>query len=110
MAVEDGEVLAQALLRIGSRSDIPEGLSTFEAVPVKRAGQMQEASVLNGRLWHVADGPLQETRDAAVLPETLGPNQWSDAATQMWYYGYDTEKEIDKAFEQRKSMTEKSHL
>jgi salicylate hydroxylase len=72
MAAEDGVALAQALLRIGLSSEIPEALSTFEAVPVKRAGQIQEASVLNGILWHVADGPLQETGDAAMLPETLG--------------------------------------
>lgn len=116
MAVEDGVALAQALSKISSRSEIPAALSTFEAVRIKRAGQMQEASLLNGKLWHFADGPLQEARDAAMLPETLGvsfshsPNQWSDPATQMWCYGYDTEKEIDRAFEGRKAMIEKSHL
>ncbi|RHZ43502.1 putative salicylate hydroxylase [Aspergillus thermomutatus] len=115
MAVEDGVALAQALSKISSRSEIPKALSTFEAVRIKRSGQMQEASLLNGKLWHFADGPLQEARDAAMLPETLGvsfshsPNQWSDPATQMWCYGYDTEKEIDRAFERRKA-TEKSHL
>jgi salicylate hydroxylase len=116
MAVEDGVALAQALSKISSRSEIPAALSTFEAVRIKRADQMQEASLLNGKLWHFADGPLQEARDAAMLPETLGvsfshsPNQWSDPATQMWCYGYNTEKEIDRAFERKKAMVEKSHL
>jgi hypothetical protein len=46
MAVEDGVALAQALSKISSRSEIPEALSTFEAVRIKRTGQMQEASLL----------------------------------------------------------------
>lgn len=62
---------------------------------------MQEASLLNGKLRHFPDGPLQEACDAAMKPETLGlpfshsPNQWSDLTTQMWCYGYDAERDID---------------
>lgn len=66
---------------------------------------MQEASLLNGKLWHFPDGPLQRARDAAMRSETLeepfshSPNQWSDPATQMWCYGYDAEQEIDLVWE-----------
>ena len=55
---------------------------------------MQEASLLQGTLWHFADGPAQVARDAAMRPEVEGrpfshsPNQWSDPATQMWCYAY----------------------
>ena len=105
MAVEDGVALARSLSKISSSAEIPRALAVFEKVRIERAGMMQEASLLNGKLWHFPDGPLQQARDAAMRPETLGipfshsPNQWSDPATQMWCYGYDTEKEIDKAWD-----------
>lgn len=104
MAVEDGVALAQALTHLASRADLPGVLSIFETVRIERTSQMQEASLLNGQLWHFPDGPLQQARDAAMVPETQGvtfshsPNQWSDPATQMWCYGYDSEREIDEAF------------
>ena len=109
MAVEDGVALSRSLSKISSHTDIQEALLTFQSVRIERAGQMQEASLLNGQLWHFPDGPLQQARDAAMLPETQGipfshsPNQWSDPATQMWCYGYDSEKAIDEAFQKRKS-------
>ncbi|OJJ84576.1 putative salicylate hydroxylase [Aspergillus glaucus CBS 516.65] len=104
MAVEDGVALARSLSHMDSIEQLQEALDIFEMVRIERAGQMQEASLLNGQLWHFADGPLQEARDAAMAPEVEGipfshsPNQWSDPATQMWCYGYDADKEIDAAW------------
>lgn len=93
MDVEDSVALAQSLSRITAKSQIPLALSIFEKVRVERANQMQEASLLNGKLWHFPDGPLQQARDLAMLPEVKGqpfshsPNQWSDPTTQLWCYG-----------------------
>lgn len=107
MAVEDGVALARSLSKINSKRDINQALETFEQVRMERAGKMQEASLLNGKLWHFADGPLQRARDAAMEPETRGepfshsPNQWSDPATQMWVYHYDAEVEIDRVWEKQ---------
>lgn len=104
MAVEDGVALARSLSHMDSIEQLQEALDIFEMVRIERAGQMQEASLLNGQLWHFADGPLQEARDAAMASEVEGipfshsPNQWSDPATQMWCYGYDADKEIDAAW------------
>ncbi|KAL2817024.1 hypothetical protein BDW59DRAFT_182366 [Aspergillus cavernicola] len=104
MAVEDGVALARSLSHMDSIEQLQEAVDIFQQVRIERAGQMQEASLLNGKLWHFADGPLQEARDAAMAPEVEGipfnhsPNQWSDPATQMWCYGYDAEKEIDAAW------------
>lgn len=56
---------------------------------------MQEASLINGKLWHFADGPEQRARDAGTSAELHGkpfdrsPNQWSDPLAQRWCYGYD---------------------
>ncbi|KAJ6104926.1 hypothetical protein N7486_003615 [Penicillium sp. IBT 16267x] len=109
MAVEDGLALSRSLSKITDKEQLAECLSVFEKVRMQRAGQMQEASMLNSHLWHFADGPLQEARDAAMVPEVKGlsfshsPNQWSDPATQMWCYGYDTEKAIDEAWEESRA-------
>ncbi|KAJ5087165.1 hypothetical protein N7456_010781 [Penicillium angulare] len=101
IAVEDAVALAHSLGRITAKSQISLALSVFEKVRVERANQMQEASLLNGKIWHFPDGPLQKARDLAMMPEVKGqpfshsPNQWSDPSTQMWCYGYNTEREID---------------
>lgn len=93
MDVEDSVALAQSLNRITAKSQIPLALSIFQKVRVERANKMQEASLLNGKLWHFPDGPLQQARDLAMMPEVKGqpfshsPNQWSDPTTQMWCYG-----------------------
>lgn len=105
MAVEDGLALSRALTKMESKEHLTKSLFVFEKVRKLRSSQMQEASLLNSQLWHFADGPLQEARDAAMVSEVKGipfshsPNQWSDPATQMWCYGYDTEKIIDEAWE-----------
>jgi salicylate hydroxylase len=95
MAVEDGAALAEALDLISSPSQLPHALRLWETVRMERAGQMQEASLINGKLWHFADGPEQRTRDAGTSAEVNGkpfersPNQWSDRLAQRWTYGYD---------------------
>lgn len=100
MAVEDGAALAQALNLISSREQIPTALSVFEEARIKRANQMQEASLLNGTIWHFPDGPEQRARDKSMEAEVEGrcfsssANQWSDPVTQWWTYGYDAEAEI----------------
>ncbi|KAJ6024340.1 hypothetical protein N7540_005137 [Penicillium herquei] len=114
MAVEDGVALARSLTKITNPSEINTALRIFEKVRIDRAGKMQEASFLNGKLWHFPDGPVQKARDAAMVPETRGepfshsPNQWSDPATQMWSYAYDADVEIDRAW--ARDAPSKSHL
>ena len=100
MAVEDGAALAAILSEVKSREEIHDALKSFEKVRILRSGQMQMASLANGKIWHYADGPEQKARDAAMRPEVLGkhfiesPNQWSDPLTQVWCYGYDAEEEV----------------
>lgn len=100
MAIEDGAALAQAFQLIDSQSAIGEALAIWEKVRLERTSQMQEASLLNGKLWHFADGPEQRARDAGMLPEVEGrqfvssPNQWSDPTTQRWCYNYNATAEI----------------
>ncbi|KAH0527335.1 hypothetical protein TsFJ059_002347 [Trichoderma semiorbis] len=108
MAVEDGAALATSLSHVTDLSELPKALSIFETERMKRSGQMQEASLVNGKLWHFEDGPEQQARDEAMRPEVEGrhfiqsPNQWSDPVTQAWAYGYDAEEEIEKRWKQSK--------
>lgn len=103
MAIEDAAALAQAISMIGMKSELSTALDVFQTIRVSRANQMQEASLINGKLWHFADGPEQEARDEAMRPEVDGlhfdesPNQWSDPVTQAWCYGYDAEDAVAKA-------------
>lgn len=100
MAVEDGAALAEILSLVTSSAQLHDALRVFEQVRILRTGQMQEASLVNGKLWHFADGPEQRARDAAMRAEVEekpvkeSPNQWTDPLTSTWAYGYDAEKEI----------------
>jgi salicylate hydroxylase len=106
MAVEDGLALSRSLTKITHPTSLAHALQIFEKVRISRATKMQEASLLNGKLWHFPDGPVQRARDRAMRPEVVGgivahsPNQWTDPATQMWAYGYDAEGEIDRIWEE----------
>ena len=108
MAVEDAAAFAAALSHVNSESNpqysLSRAMGVFESVRTKRSNQMQQASLINGKLWHLRDGPEQHARDEAMRPEVIGekfetsPNQWSDPVTQAWAYGYDAAKEIELAF------------
>jgi salicylate hydroxylase len=104
MAVEDGAALAEALRHACSTDDIMPALKVYQDVRIKRSSQMQQASLVNGVVFHFPDGPEQEARDAAMRAEVEGrvftesPNQWSDPTTQAWAYGYDAVGAIADAF------------
>lgn len=106
MAVEDGAALAVVLSQITSPNQLKFALKVFETERVKRTSMMQEASMVNSMIWHFKDGPLQEARDAAMVPEVVGkhfassPNQWSDPATQIWAYGYDAERVMKEVWDE----------
>lgn len=107
MAVEDGAALGQVLNLIQNTGQIPLALEDFEQVRMKRCYQMQEASLLNGKIWHFPDGTEQRARDLAMRPEVEGKhflssaNQWSDPVTQWWAYGYNAEAEVVEAWRDR---------
>lgn len=92
--MEDGVAIARCLRKVSTKNKIYLALSIFEKVRIRRASQMQEASLLNSKIWHFPDGPIQRARDQAMRPEiedlpfSHSPNQWSNPATQMWCYGY----------------------
>lgn len=110
IAVEDGAALAESLSIPKNKEEIPSVLKVFEEERMARSYGMQSASLVNGKLWHFADGPEQEARDLGMRSEVEGKhflestNQWSDPVTQHWTYGYDAEKAIQNAWATRKSL------
>lgn len=100
IAVEDAAALAAVLARLTTRADLSRALSVLETVRRVRAEGMQQASLLNGRIWHLDDGLLQRARDAAMADRGVASNanQWSDATCQRWTYGYDAVDEVEKAW------------
>ncbi|KAH7083976.1 hypothetical protein FB567DRAFT_530353 [Paraphoma chrysanthemicola] len=102
MAVEDGAALAVALNEIDSIEGLPSVLQAFERERIKRSSDMQNASRVNGVIWHFSDGAEQRARDAAMAAEVAGEtftssaNQWSDPVTQWWAYGYDAEQKMER--------------
>lgn len=116
MAVEDGAALGEILSHVHSHDELPAAIKLFEKIRMERSYQMQEASLLNGKVWHFPDGPLQQARDEGMRPEVEGkhfiesPNQWSDPVTQHWSYGYDAEDAAREAwFEWRKEQEEQKN-
>jgi salicylate hydroxylase len=102
MAVEDAAALAASLGHLQKIEDLGRILGVFEQIRKTRTSQMQQASEINAKLLHFADGPEQQARDAAMEAEVLGidfeesANQWSDPKTQEWAYGFDAVETINK--------------
>lgn len=105
MAVEDGAALATAISKIKYKDQVPTALHVFEKERMSRSYGMQSASLVNGKLWHFPDGPLQKARDLGMRAEVEGrpfvesTNQWSDPVTQIWAYGYDAEDAIEELWQ-----------
>jgi salicylate hydroxylase len=81
-AIEDGAALASILKAIPN--DVPEALRRYEEARKPRATRLQEASAANRTRFHLADGPEQQVRDAAMAN---GGDRSLDAMS--WLYGHD---------------------
>lgn len=95
MAVEDAAALALALRHLSDRRFLPDIIGKWVDTRKPRVQRAHEASLAHGPLLHFADGPLQEARDKAMLPELdsesilESPNQWNDPTVKDWLYNYD---------------------
>lgn len=112
MAVEDGAALAAAISEVTYKEEVPMALRVFEKERMQRSYGMQSASLVNGRLWHFPDGPLQQARDLGMRAEVEersfveSTNQWSDPVTQLWAYGYDAEQAIENLWRTERASVE----
>ncbi|KAG8169785.1 hypothetical protein KVR01_000530 [Diaporthe batatas] len=101
IGLESAAVLAGLLGKVRSKQDVPKVLGLYERLRKERSGHAIRASLRNGRVWQVPDGPLKEERDRQLLNETPTagfPNILADPFFQSWLWGYDTSKVVDEAW------------
>jgi salicylate hydroxylase len=104
MAVEDAAALSKALSYAMNKHDLKPSLRLVEQIRISRTRQVQKASLANGQVLHICDGPQQQARDAELRPSVEGkplyrsPYGINDRATQAWCYGYDVERDIEEAW------------
>ncbi|KAE8154365.1 hypothetical protein BDV25DRAFT_136061 [Aspergillus avenaceus] len=109
MAVEDAATLCKALTYVTDKNNLRPALKLVEELRVRRSRQVQQASLANGRVLHLCDGPQQEARDAAMRPSVEGkplshsPYGMTDPATQKWCYGHDVERDVEEIWTQREN-------
>ena len=89
MAIEDAASLASCLSVISSKEEIPKAIRAFEDTRMRRKIKVQEMSLHNLHLYHLADGEEQRKRDGPQSGnEELSPI-WSNVEDQSWLYGHD---------------------
>ena len=103
-SMEDGAFLGRVLASVvQGKFSVEDAVSIYEKARMPKAFYKQQVSFLNGAIWHVADGPLQEARDRAMSAELRGeqflrsPNLYGDPLTTQVIYNYDAEQDADNA-------------
>lgn len=67
-SMEDGEYLAHTLgAVVQGKVTLPEAIQIYEKGRMPKAYLKQQVSFLNGAIWHLPDGPLQEVRFLALM-------------------------------------------
>lgn len=105
-SMEDGAFLAKCVEGvIQGKLSLREAVRIYEAERMPKAYAKQQVSYINGAIWQLPDGPLQEARDAAMAPELQGKyfvrssNLYGDPQTVLDVYGYDVQGHAEDAVE-----------
>ena len=115
-SMEDGAFLAKTVGEVvkGNMS-MAEAVELYEKERMPKADFKQQVSFINGAIWQLPDGPEQQARDAAMLPELnrqpfmRSPNLYGDPATVLEVYGYDAEAHAESAFVRYLQRREPAH-
>ncbi|ETI23936.1 hypothetical protein G647_05743 [Cladophialophora carrionii CBS 160.54] len=105
-SMEDGAFLARTLAKVvEGRINIAQAIEIYEKSRMPKAYYKQQVSFLNGAIWQVADGPVQEARDKAMAMElkqeqyVRSPNLYGDPVTTLEVYNYDAEADAELAIQ-----------
>ncbi|KAJ6024518.1 Salicylate hydroxylase [Penicillium herquei] len=103
-SMEDGAFLAKCIEAVvQGKINISEAIEIYETERMPKAYAKQQVSFINGAIWQLPDGPLQEERDAAMAPELEGKyfirssNLYGDPQTVLDVYGYDVQAHAEDA-------------
>ncbi|KAJ5677469.1 Salicylate hydroxylase [Penicillium maclennaniae] len=105
-SMEDGAFLAKCVESVvHGKLSLREAIGIYEAERMPKAYEKQQVSFINGAIWQLPDGPLQEGRDAAMAPELQGKyfvrssNLYGDPQTVLDVYGYDAQGHAQDAID-----------
>ncbi|KAK1142383.1 hypothetical protein N8T08_007935 [Aspergillus melleus] len=101
LAFEDATVLSVLFEAMKGKSQIPDILTTFEAVRKPRAMEMHRRVCMARDIWSMPDGPQQRERDRQLRehePYDGYPNVLADPALTWWMFGYDAFEEARMAW------------
>lgn len=112
MGYESAALLAALVSKAQTGEQVRDALAIYERKRKERTSLMIRATLRQGRLTQMPDGPLQEARDrelreSAGLPTAGCPNMMSDPFFQRWMWGFDAEKEAEEAWEEYKRGCER---
>jgi len=111
MALEDGAVLGNLFSRLTDRAQLPVLLHAYEDLRLTRASATQASARLNQKIFHLPDGPEQESRDwqmRQAMRIELGQengdaagnegnaNQWADKKKSAVQFEYDADEEVEQ--------------
>lgn len=103
MAVEDGAFLGALFDRISTKAQVPDLLVIYESLRKARTTRVVKNSSHYRDIFHMPDGGKQRERDRQLVeyndePFEGYPNKWRDPSFQPWLWGYDVDKEVEKAW------------
>lgn len=105
-SMEDGAFLGKCVEGVvQGKLSLREAVSIYETERMPKAYEKQQVSFINGAIWQLPDGPLQEGRDAAMAAELAGKyfvrssNLYGDPQTVLDVYGYDVQGHAQDAIE-----------
>ncbi|KAI0387829.1 FAD binding domain-containing protein [Hypomontagnella monticulosa] len=99
--LESVAVLAYLLGKPTNREQVSDCLNIYQSLRKERMGHLNRATLKNGRIWQLPDGPLKDERDREFLndiPSAGYPNLIADPFFQDWLWGFDASKVADDAW------------
>ncbi|KUI59747.1 3-hydroxybenzoate 6-hydroxylase [Cytospora mali] len=109
MGLESVSVLATLLAKASHGKQVRDSLELYQRLRKERTGHIIRASLKNGEIWQLPNGPLKDERDRVFLHETPSagfPNLLADPFFQSWLWGFDAHKTADEAWESLAWQTE----
>ncbi|KAI6778751.1 3-hydroxybenzoate 6-hydroxylase [Emericellopsis cladophorae] len=100
MGLESASILAHVLNNAKGHAQTGAALRVYEVLRKERSARIIRASLKNGRLWQLPNGPLQRERDRELRNDTPSagfPNLLADPFFQEWLWGFDATKAMDEA-------------
>ncbi|KAF8532324.1 hypothetical protein JB92DRAFT_2689044 [Gautieria morchelliformis] len=106
MAIEDGAVLGNLLSRVTSSEQVPSVLLAYESLRKGRCSRAHADARRNEVIFHLPDGPEQESRDSELRRtllrhdtsevETTERKAWAEKMKNRDQFGYDADEEVER--------------